>query len=765
MSSDGKKPEKMKRPPRLFRKSLRRRALQRRILKRIPVRSEREWVRELYGDTGAGEGGSPKDLLERRDPLSKEEVKRLRQLAKAVKHNRGYFQPVKLGLVSSIVGALLVFLLIFASPLAARGVERGLEAVFGARAQFDGFELRFLEPGFSFEKLSVADRNRPMYNLFEVGGGELRVDLAQLIRARVVVRNLEARDISFGGERSESGELPPERQPEAFDDAGQRAAAAERVSALFGETAGELRGMISGIDAREIVEAEIAELSTPDVVVRERERIENRVAEWEQRIAEAEAAVSEFRDDVETLIAIDPSSIDSVSRLRDAVETAERVNDRGEDFYDRGREGVRAASSTREDVRAAIDAVSAAVERDIAYIEGRIPDPETVLREPFVGLVSSIAEEHVAPYVERGRTAYDAYLRLQRLRERVTEETGGVDERPGRGRDLVFPSTDYPRFVLERASVNFVEDRYDYIGSLSDVSSDPELTGEPARARFVWSRSSERNDTSLDDRDSRAVPAVDPNEIQDRDPDGDSGGDVQVELDMRSGAESRVAVYVDLFGGHMSLPVGQAGVIPVDGLRSEFDLNTMITVTPEGSVQFRGNSRLFNPDVGFSTENEVTRRTQAVLDRTGTVTAGITLPPGDDRAVRTNLDEALASEIGAFVRELRDRALEEAEGYVRERFSSEIGRVEQLVGDGVAVVEQAQQRYDELVELYEQAQQEKARIEARLVDLEREVERRAREEVERAEQRAREEAERAEQEARDEVEDRARDRMDGFMGR
>ncbi len=748
MDSDKKATAKTKRPPRLFQQRLTRRRLRRRILKRIPIRSEREWVRDLYGDSAApGSVGGDTEVLERREPLSAEEVKRLRQLAKAVKHNRGYFQPVKLGLLAVVVGAIVVFTLVFASPLAARGVERGLESVFGARAELDGFELRFLEPGFAFDTLSVADRNRPMYNLFEIGGGELRIDLGQLLRGRVVVRNVEARDIAFDGERTESGELPPERQPQPLEEAEERPGAAEQVSALFGDAAGELRGMITGIDAREIVEAELAELSTPETLTREQERIESIMTEWQQRIDEAEAAVSEFEGDVETLLAIEPSTIDSVSRLREALETAERVTAGGQDFYDRGTDGYRAAGQTMNNVREAIDEVNAAVEGDIAYIEGRIPDPETVLREPFAGLVSSLAEEHVVPHIERARSAYDAYLRLQSLRDRVAAEAAVADERPARGRDIVFPSPEYPRFLLERASVNFVENGYAYSGSLSDVSSNPELTGGPARARFAWS--GENEDAS--------------------------GGDVQVSLDMRSGAESRVAVDVELFAMHMDVPVGSPGVIPIDSLRSEFDLEAQVTVSPEGRVQFRGDGRLFEPAFSFAADNEITRRTQSVLDRTGTVTAGVTLPPGDEQAVRTNLDDALAAEIEEFIRELRDQALREAEGFVRERFSSEIEQVEQLVGRGVTVVEQAQSHYDELVELYEQAEREKARIESRLADLQSEVERRAREEAERVEQRAREEAERAEQrareeaerrerEARDEVEGRIRDRLDGFMG-
>ncbi len=784
MGSDEKTSAKMKRPPRLFRRRLQRRALRRRILKRIPIRTEREWVRDLYGDATPAEGGD-NDVLERRDPLTKEEIKRLRQLAKAVKHNRGYFQPVKLGLLGGIVGAILVFALVFAAPLAARGVERGLESVFGARAELDGFELRFLEPGFAFEVLAVADRNRPMYNLFDIGGGELRVDLGQLVRGRVVIRNIEARDISFGGERNVSGELPPERRPAPLEEADERPGAAEQVSALFGDTAGEIRGMISGIDAREIVEAELDALSTPDAVALQQERIGNLVVEWQQRMDDAEEAVSEFTGDVEAILAIDPSSIDSISRLREAVQTAERVTDGGRDFYDRGLEGYHAAASTTDDVRGAVDEVRAAVEQDIAYIESRIPDPETVLREPFAGLVSSIAEEHVAPYVDRARTVYDAYLRVQRLRERFAGDDAVVDDRPERGRDIVFPSPEYPRFLLERASVNFVGEEFGYVGSLAEISSNPDLTGEPARARFSWAYGAEDGDSAVGGRDSTASLVSDGEHDGDRE--RNRGGDVQVNLDLRRGVESRVGVSVDLFGGNMSLPVGSPGVIPVDTLSSRFDLEARLAVSREGEVVFRGDSSLFEPVFSFSADNEITRRTQSVLDRTETVTAGITLPPGDEPAVRTNLDEALAAELEAFIRELRDRALEEAEVYVREQFSSEIAQVEQLVAQGTAVVEQAQDRYNQLVELYEQAEREKERIEARIADLEQQIEQRAREEVERAEQRAREEAERAEQrareeaeraeqrareeaeraeqEARDEVEGRVRDRLDGFMGR
>ncbi len=738
MSNDVEKREK--RIPKLFPVRIPQRRLERRILRRIPIRTEREWVRSLYGLEADGGQATSADC-ERSTDLSSGDIRRLRRLAKAVRHNRGFFQPVKLWLLGVLVAGAAVFVLVFANPLAASGVERGLELVFGARAEIEGFRLRVAEPGFAFESLAVANRNEPMENLFELAGGELRLDLGQLLRGRIVVRNIEARDLAFSTERSVSGELPPHRRPPEADPADERPSAQQQVQSLLGDVEGEVRGVISGIDVRAILEAELASLRTPDAVEAEIRRAETIIDEWNERADRAQHIVEQLESDTRELLALDPSTIDSVSRLREVYGTAERVVDGGRSLYLESEQGVEAAMSTGEQLGAAFEQIATSVDDDIAYVEGRIPDPETVLRAPFAGIISGVVGEYTAPYVERVQVALDAYERLLALRERFDELRGERSEPTRRGRDLTFPTTEYPRFLLERASAGVVDGATRYEGELRTVSSDPDLTGEPARAGFSWAE-------------------------------GDRGGSVGARIDYRAASDERFALETALFGQSMDLATGGDGIIPVRGISGTYDLDVSLAVSPTGSVAVAAGHSLESPVLEFSLENELTRRTRSVLDRTGTVVTRIAIPAVDGPPVSTNLDEALAAEIAEFVNALRDQALEEAETLVRDRFAEEIAQVEEYYASAQSVVQTARRRYEEAKELYERSEREMRRIESRIANLEAEVERRVREEAEaaarEAEERARREAEeaarRAEERAREEAEGTIRDAIEGLPG-
>ncbi|MFW5994923.1 MAG: hypothetical protein ACOCRN_02340 [Spirochaetia bacterium] len=732
MSAEKEKPKKKPRIPRLFPVSMPEKRFRRRILKRIPLRSEREWLETLYSSntgvaehTEAGERGGATEVA-RDERLTVADIKRLRALAKAVKHNRGFLQPVKLGLLGIVVGTLLVFALVFATPLASNAIERGLEEVFAARAELDGLSLRPLEPGVAFERLAVANRAQPMENLFEAGYGELRLDLGQLIRGRVVIRNMEVNDIAFGTEREESGELPPGRRPGPAAEPGAPGPD-EQLSSLLSDVSGEVEGVASGIDAREIVEAEMNALSTPDVFTNEVERMQSVAGEWETRAEEAGQAVETLEQDVQTLAAIDPSGIDSLSRLRDNLETAERVTEESRDLYRLGEAGLEEAGAVRGQVDGAVSRVRDTIDEDIAYIRSRIPDPDTVLRAPFAGPVAAIVREYAQPYVEKATVVMDAYERLQAIQARFASDEAGVDPTPRRGRDLVFPSREYPRFLLERASVSVLEGPLVYEGSLTGVSSAPELIGEPSRASFNWADEDER------------------------------GGAVNARVDLRGSADTRVSLDTDLNAQHASLTVPTSGVISVDTIDGDYDLDSSIQVSPRGEVRVEAGISLLQPDVGFSASNELTRRTQSVLERTGTVEVLLRLPGEGRPPVSTNLDDALVAEIQEFLQELKTRAESEAESMLRARFDGELEDLTEYAATAEQTVARARERYGEVVALYEQAQREREQIEQRIANLQSELEQRARDEADSA-------AQDAEDRARREVEDRARDALDDFPG-
>ncbi|GEM_PF-4773786 len=142
-----------------------------------------------------------RDLLFKK-PRPKSLARALRLAAKADSIVRwGSLAPV------SVLAVLIVAsVVLLRDPLLHRGSVRGLEAAFGARAEVGGLSTR-LTPALELRNVKVANRNKPMRNLFEferLAGG---VAVGPILAGRVHVEELAIEGLRLGTERSESGAL------------------------------------------------------------------------------------------------------------------------------------------------------------------------------------------------------------------------------------------------------------------------------------------------------------------------------------------------------------------------------------------------------------------------------------------------------------------------------------------------------------------------------------------------------------------------------
>ncbi|MFW6252417.1 MAG: hypothetical protein ACOC4F_00685, partial [bacterium] len=463
--------KRTKKPPRLFRESIPSRRYERKILKRIPLAHEREYLESLYRREG--------ESHVREAELPNKDVAHLRRLAKAVKHNRGMLQPVKLGLLAFVAGAGLVFLTFFMNPLLSSAVERGLESAFVAQSELQGFSLRLFSAGVSFDSLQVADRNRPMRNLFEVYDANVQLDLGQLLRGRIVIQDFDAGELRFGRERSVTGALPDDHPAQvARGDAG----GAERSELLenAGEVVQEGTDELLSLDPQEILASELARLRTPAVVDEQIAFIRSEVTRTRDEIAAIEAATGEFRDVAESLLETDIRSIDSVERLVVLREDSEGAVEDARSLLDRSASLTADVGQSRVRAEEAVRAVAEAVNNDVSGIQERIPSASDVLRGPVASFIEPRLMAFVEPYRDNVDTVLEAVAWLQN-RSEGREATSGIARR---GRTITFPSVGYPRFLLERAAAGAATPAVRYQAELLSVSSDPEMVSTPTTARY-----------------------------------------------------------------------------------------------------------------------------------------------------------------------------------------------------------------------------------------------------------------------------------------
>ena len=194
--------------PKMFRKPIPKKRFEKKILRRIYLAKERDFLLSL----------AKQDEQERyviSGELSKAEAKHLATLAKSIRKNRGLVTGWKAAILAVIIGSLLVFNFLFKDRLAEAGMEAALENVFRARAEAEGVHLSLFRGSLSFESLSVADRDKPMENLFELSRSELRVNIWELLKKRLVIERAVCSGIRLGTPRDSSGALPEAETTEA----------------------------------------------------------------------------------------------------------------------------------------------------------------------------------------------------------------------------------------------------------------------------------------------------------------------------------------------------------------------------------------------------------------------------------------------------------------------------------------------------------------------------------------------------------------------
>ncbi len=706
--------------PVLFRKIRTQDQLQRRVLRRVYLPSDQEFIQGLY------EPGATPGSIQLREPLSKDETKRLRRLAKGVRATRGVLHPVKLLLLVGVVVTVLVFNFVFRDRLVQTAFERGLEEVFQARSEVIGLQVKLLGPALEFDVLRVGDQRKPMQNLFELGSSRLELSLRELLRRRIVVEDFTISEIQFGTERAVSAELPPARQRPTADaeDSGAARLLPELPSL---ESLG-----LADIDIAGFIEAQFQSLQTVAAIHAGVAEFEERIAYWDTQVSEYQGTLVQLQALSESLVALRPGEITTVGQARstynEVISGVEQIQSVADELS-----GLQAQIEAEgERLWNDVSALSATIDADTAHLLSLLPSPS----EAGAGLaLALLGPELIEQLIDVRIRLEDGRSQLERLQALAASRSPAAGS--GRtGRIVSYPTARFPRYLLVQALVSGIrnpgavsEERYE--GALQALSSDPDLVDEATRLSF--GRTVE----------TRLLA-------------------VETELDLRSGAETPVAFELELAGYPYTTPNLPAamGLQQLAAITSwELDLKVDNQDWSRGTLSLGLEEIDLNP---VANPGALGRLLVEVLEEAGSVQlqAEFAFHPNQAPAL------SIRSDIEALLRErargMAEERLAEYEQQLRaeleSRVQAELSAFGPYLNELGGLQEQIGEYYEEVLQYQQQAEQQRARIEQQLSAYQaaidqarREAEARARAEVDaaraEAEQRAAEEQARLEADA------------------
>ncbi len=452
-------------PPKIFRKPVPEKKFNKKILKRIYVEKEKEFLLSLVTRDSSGS-------YVLKDELDKKSAKRLKALMKSVKKNKGVVTGWKAAILIVIIGAGVVFNFLFKDKLLEKGMETGLSAVFHAPASVEQVHLKILSGSISFSALSVADKDKPDTNLFELGASELKVNLRELLKKRLVIDRIVADGIAAGTTRSVNVAETGISEGSDTGDAGSSV-----------DPGG---GLISDMDPQAILDGQISRLESPEYIATVNDAYSEAVDTWPARIDNLDNDLAAGRRGAEKIAAINVSSIDSPEEVAAALKI---INDNSPAVE----KAVKTAGDTsadfnrnRKELLQLQEGISDAVAADYSLLEEAIGNPTGTLK----GIVSQAAENilraKIGGYYDKAMKAIDAAKGLKK-ESPDNEKKKTVLSRKG---ELVyFPVQGFPRFLIQEFRVSGGAEGSDSFMRLTadDINSDPDIWGKPFA--YAWDSS------------------------------------------------------------------------------------------------------------------------------------------------------------------------------------------------------------------------------------------------------------------------------------
>ncbi|MCX7821038.1 MAG: TIGR03545 family protein [Brevinematales bacterium] len=451
--------------PSLFKKPIKEKDFEKKILKKIYITSDLEFVKSIFSKNSDG-------YYEIKKELTKEENDRLKKIADTIKKNKGIIDPVKPTLVATIIGAIVIFYVLFKDYLAKRAIEKGLEAVFNAKVEAKGVRLGIIKAGIKLKSLTVASETEPFKNLFELGKTEISFLTPELFKGKFVIKNIECSEIKWNTDRKTDGRL---KKPNKENKSEQLTKKEEKK----GEKAPSFD--FSKIDTSKIVDEQLTNLKSIAFYSNLNIEVAQSKAKWETNLSQSKKDIDEATKKVNELKGI---NVNNIKTIQDAEAALKKINETYpfiNELKTKTEKLTKDFSMEAANIDKKTKEASSLIDKDLSYLKSFLKLPEGGAK----GIASSIATKYLSQ--KFGKLYYYAMKGInisKQMKKDDKKEKKTVKREPKRtGYNVPFPTTVYPKFLLE-SMVTSVHSDISYNGWLSNVSSDQDLWGKPATFFF-----------------------------------------------------------------------------------------------------------------------------------------------------------------------------------------------------------------------------------------------------------------------------------------
>ncbi|MDR0475776.1 MAG: hypothetical protein LBH43_19165 [Treponema sp.] len=589
------------------------------------------------------------DVYVLREGLGKDENKKLKMLLGLIKKNRkGPVNVIPLAFAAILVGSIIVFTSIFANPLLGKAMEMGLEAAFEARCNVKNFRLSLLRFRITIGGITVANRDSPMKNLFEMGEIRIWLKSQAVLRGKIYIEDISVDTMRFGTDRTVSGALP---------------ARPAKVKPEKPKTEAPPLVDLQNFDAMALLDQEFDKLKTPKLYDEAVAVYNETLEKWQGQADLIKTRSGELKTQVQPILNINvtallnsPDKLKAIEEAKKAVQDITTLVNTVQTSVDDATKIVNGLDADIKTAQRMEQNARTAISGDIEYLKSYIDlgsgSAFAALEPSIRDILSNAAEQ----YMDYGIQALEMLQKLKAeaaAKPKKEKPPKKVKNVPFKGRDVAFPTRDYPAFYLDTLASNITVGSINGKFKLSNISSDPDLT---------YKQHSDKPDVKL---------VIDVTE--------ENGPQRQLAFngsaDFRKDATERFGL--DLKGKGFPVELGdQLSKVGINGFNGTAELSFNMSGYPDGGASGGGDIRISQARL-VRPEGTLAEAVDTAIRQAGLVNLGLQYTHwADDRAdelkLTTNIADLVARALRNAVSAYTQKALNEVERALRAKIDQYI---------------------------------------------------------------------------------------------
>lgn len=477
--------------PSIFKKKYTKKALEKRVYKKIYVPADKTFIQSLFKETGKNKKGVALYSIPQETLLEKKDQTKLKTIAKEIRSQKGRIRWVPLIAAVSTIAIIAILFTTFKNRIIKRAIQNTCESIFEAKCDIDRVDFRLFAASFRLDGLQIANKDEPMKNLFSLDTIILDFDLTQALRGRFITDEVRVSGMATNTDRTYSGDISAKlaaKKAKKQDSAFVKEIKA-RSNAALDSMKGSVQGLFDEYNPETIIKNCYANMESPELAKKTEAQVKELSAKYMAKKDELTTEIQDVQKLVEDCQKIDLEAIKTNPvKLKEAISTIDSAYKKVESLKTKTTTEVNAIKKDAATVKTLSNDIQKAIKHDSALISKEINkitsininDGKKFISETLDGAAYQLLGKYY-PYAMK---LVDYLMEMKNSPKEEKEPTekeklNALLKPRAKGKNIWYRGNP-PKVWIKKLLVS----GFNFSLNMTDIASDMDAVGRPAIGEF-----------------------------------------------------------------------------------------------------------------------------------------------------------------------------------------------------------------------------------------------------------------------------------------